>query len=231
VDETYGQPTPAEARALQTRLRGELVTEGEPQNVRLVAGTDVAAGRVGTLGRAAVVVIAYPSLEPVEVATFEDELRFPYVPGLLSFRELPLLLPAFARLRSVPDLVVVDGQGYAHPRRFGLASHLGLTLGLPTIGCAKSRLVGRSEPLPAKRGARAPLIDHGERIGEVVRSRDGVAPLYVSVGHRIALDAAVSWILALTRGLRLPEPTRLAHNAAAGVDVVAAASRVRRKQA
>lgn len=224
-------PTPAEARALQVRLRGELVTHGTPENVRLVAGTDVSAGHQGTRGRAAVVVIEYPSLRPVEAAIYQDEIRFPYVPGLLSFRELPLLLPAFAKLTRKPDLVLVDGQGYAHPRRFGLASHLGLEIGLPTVGVAKSRLVGTSAPLGDERGARQPLIDRGEVIGEVVRTRTGVSPLYISIGNLIGLDEAVQWVLRLTNGLRLPEPTRLAHQAAAGVDVVAAAAQtIQRRQ-
>ncbi len=222
--------SPTEARALQERLRGQVVTSGAPENVRLIAGTDISAGHLGTRGRAAVVLIEYPSLRPVEVATHEDEIRFPYVPGLLSFREIPLLLPAFAALTRVPDLVLVDGQGYAHPRRLGLAAHLGLLLAMPTIGVAKSRLTGTAAPVGNERGAREPLIDRGETIGEVVRTRTGVAPLYISVGNLIGLDEAVAWVLRLTKGLRLPEPTRLAHQAAAGVDVVAAAAHTEEKQ-
>ena len=222
--------SPAEARALQERLRGEVVTRGTPENVTLVAGTDVSAGHLGTRGRAAVVLIEYPSLRPVEAAMHEDEIRFPYVPGLLSFREIPLLLPAFAELMRTPDLVLVDGQGYAHPRRLGLASHLGLLLGKPTIGVAKSRLIGTAAPVGNERGAREPLLDHDETIGEVVRTRTGVAPLYISIGNLIGLDAAVEWVLRLTKGLRLPEPTRLAHQAAAGVDVVRAAAHTEEKR-
>jgi deoxyribonuclease V len=215
--------TPAEARALQERLRDRVIASGSlpPEAVRLVAGTDIAAGRPEGPGRAAVVVLEYPSLRPVEQAVYEAPLRFPYIPGLLSFREIPLLLPAFARLRALPDLVVVDGQGIAHPRRFGIAAHLGVLLDLPAIGCAKSRLIGTHDPPSDERGAWTPLRDHGETIGAVVRTRPGTRPVYVSVGHRLALEEAVTWVLRLARGYRLPEPTRLAHQAAAGTDVVA----------
>jgi len=154
----------------------------------------------------------------------QAQVTFPYVPGLLSFREIPVITPAFERLHSVPDLVVVDGQGYAHPRRFGLASHLGVLLGLPTIGCAKSRLIGRYAPPGSERGATSPLLDRGEMIGCVVRTRTGVSPLFISVGHLIGLDEAVEWILKLTKGLRQPEPTRLAHLAAAGAHLTPSAS-------
>lgn len=220
VDQNW-KLSPAEARALQQRLRGEVLATGGPGDVRLVAGVDVSAGRFGTVGRAAVVVLEYPALRAVEQAAEEAPVPFPYVPGLLSFREIPLLLPAFERLRRTSDLLVVDGQGVAHPRRFGLAAHLGVLLGLPTIGCAKSRLIGTHDAVPDERGASVPLLDRGEVIGAVVRTRPGVKPLYISVGHRIGLESAVEWILRLTRGLRLPEPTRLAHQAAAGVDVTA----------
>lgn len=218
--------TPAEARALQERLRDRVIAHGSlpPEAVRLVAGTDIAVGKPGVPGRAAVVILEYPSLRPVDLAVHEAPLRFPYIPGLLSFREIPLLLPAFARLHALPDLVVVDGQGIAHPRRFGLAAHLGVLLDLPTIGCAKSRLVGTHDPPPDERGAWTPLRDGAETIGAVVRTRPGTRPVYVSVGHRLALEEAITWVLRLTRGYRLPEPTRLAHQAAAGKDVVALAS-------
>jgi len=212
--------TPAEARAIQERLRGSVVAAGEPEHVRLVAGVDISVGGEGQDGRAAVVVLSYPGLRPVEQSVVTAAVRFPYVPGLLSFREIPVLLPAFAALRASPDLVVVDGQGMAHPRRFGLASHLGLLLGLPTIGCAKSRLTGHFDPPAREAGAVSPLLGaEDECIGAVVRTRMGVNPVFVSVGHLIALSAAVAWTLRLVRGLRLPEPTRLAHRAAAGEQV------------
>lgn len=189
--------------------------------MRFVAGVDISVGARGSnRGRAAVVVLAYPSLETVEQAVEHAPVTFPYVPGLLSFRELPLILPAFARLRTRPDLVVVDGQGIAHPRRFGIAAHLGLLLDLPAIGCAKSRLTGvPAAPLAEERGARVPLLDRGEVVGYLLRSRERVKPLWVSAGHRIGNEAAADWVLRLCTRYRLPEPTRLAHQAAAGVQV------------
>jgi deoxyribonuclease V len=215
--------TPAEARALQRSLAGRVLARGDLDEgaVRFVAGVDVSAGPRGSNdGRAAVVVLAYPGLEPVEQVVERARINFPYVPGLLSFRELPLVLPAFERLRTRPDLVVVDGQGIAHPRRFGIAAHLGVLLDLPAIGCAKSRLTGTpAGPLAAEQGARVPLRDRGETVGYELRTRTGVKPLYVSPGHRLGPEAAAGWVLRLTRGYRLPEPTRLADRAAAGVVV------------
>jgi deoxyribonuclease V len=161
-----------------------------------------------------VVVLRYPGLETVETAVFVGPLVMPYVPGLLSFRELPLILPALERLTTRPNLLLVDGQGVAHPRRLGIAAHLGLITGLPAIGCAKSRLCGTAgEPGP-ERGSAADLIDRGEIIGRVVRTRFGCRPVYVSVGHRVSLETAVDWVLKLGQGFRLPEPVRLAHLAA-----------------
>jgi len=215
--------SPAEARSIQERLRGSVIAAGEPEQVSLVAGVDISVGGSGHSGLAAVVVLDYPELRAIEQSVVTAAVTFPYVPGLLSFREIPVLIPAFERLQHTPDLVVVDGQGMAHPRRFGLASHLGLLLDIPTIGCAKSRLTGHFVEPATEAGAVSPLLDgDGERIGAVVRTRNGVKPVFVSVGHRIALDAAVAWILCLTRGLRLPEPTRLAHRAAAGERVAPA---------
>jgi deoxyribonuclease V len=214
--------TPREAVARQRELAPQIVDFGAPSHVRLVAGVDVAVGgRFGrTPGRGAVVVLECPSLEPLEQSVIEKEVQFPYVPGLLSFREIPVLLPAFAQMKAVPDLLMVDGQGRAHPRRMGLASHLGLLLDLPTIGCAKSKLIGEFRDLGVKRGSVASLTDQGEVIGAAVRTKDGVNPIYVSVGHRIGLDEAIDWTLRLSRGYRLPEPTRLAHQAAAGLQLV-----------
>ncbi|MFH0846842.1 MAG: deoxyribonuclease V, partial [Chloroflexota bacterium] len=164
----------------------------------------------------AVVVLSYPELKPVETVLFRGEINFPYVPGFLSFREAPLVLKAFERLTKSPDLVMVDGQGLAHPRRLGIASHLGLLLNLPTIGCAKSWLCGEYEVPPESAGSFTPLLDRGEVIGTVLRSRTGVKPLFVSVGHKIKLESATRWVLRCCCGLRLPEPTRLAHLAAGG---------------
>jgi deoxyribonuclease V len=194
---------------------------GDVTAVEYVAGVDISVGPRGSnAGRAAVVVLEWPELRAVEQAIERAEVRFPYIPGLLSFRELPLILPAFERLDIRPDLVIVDGQGIAHPRRFGIAAHLGVLLDLPAIGCAKSRLSGLPRgPLGLEKGARVPLYDRDECVGFEVRSRSGVKPLYISPGHRIGMEAAVDWVLRLTAGYRLPEPTRLAHQAAAGVQV------------
>lgn len=205
--------TAAEARALQSALAARTIIGGGPEGVRIVAGADVAAGREGTVGRAAVVALAYPELTEIERAVVEMPLSFPYVPGLLSFREAPLVLAAYERLRVAPDLLFVDGQGIAHSRRFGLASHLGLWLDVPAIGCAKSRLVGEYEECGEAAGAVTPLMDGGERVGTVVRTKASARPLFVSPGHRIGIDEAVRWTLACCRGYRLPEPTRLADRA------------------
>lgn len=172
--------------------------------------------RIRGWARAAVVVVEYPSLEPVEVKTVEGPLAWPYVPGLLSFREAPLVLEALSLLRIDPDLVMLDGQGIAHPRRLGLASHVGLFIDVPTIGCAKSVLCGDySEPLYEK-GACTDLVHRGEVIGAAVRTRSGVRPVFVSIGHRFNLAGAVEWVLHSCSRYRLPEPTRLAHLAAGG---------------
>ena len=201
---------PAAARALQATLAARVSLRGAPRRVTRVAGADVAFLPGGTHLVAAVVVLDYPGLRPVETAAVVRRVLFPYVPGLLSFREAPAILAAFARLRGRPDLLLCDGQGIAHPRRLGLASHLGILLDLPTIGCAKSRLVGtHGEPGPA-RGDRAPLRHAGRQVGAVLRTRDGTRPLFVSPGHRMSLAAASAWTLACCAGRRLPEPTRLA---------------------
>jgi deoxyribonuclease V len=209
---------PAEAIALQRELAPRIIAEGAPNRVRLVAGVDISVGgRSGEEpGRGAVVLLSYPELQPVEQSVVGKAVAFPYVPGLLSFREIPVLLPAFAALNRQPDLLVVDGQGIAHPRRIGLASHLGLLFDLPAIGCAKSRLTGHFSGLGEERGSVAYLHDRGQIVGAAVRTRSGVNPIFVSVGHRIALDAAIEWSLRLSGRYRLPEPTRLAHQAAAG---------------
>ena len=210
--------SPAEAVAIQKRLAAQVVLEGEPQDVRVVAGADISTG--GGRGRGAVVLLSYPGLQPLEQQVVEADLTFPYVPGLLAFREVPVLAEAFRRLSRRPDLLLVDGQGLAHPRRFGIACHLGLLLDLPTIGCAKSRLVGEQGPLGEEVGARAELRDGPELLGLVLRTRAGVTPVYVSVGHRIGLSEAAEWALRLCRGYRLPEPARLAHQASGGQTVV-----------
>ena len=209
--------SPKEAVAIQRELTSLVVRGGDPRAVRRVAGVDISVDRVEKRGTGAVVVLSYPDLEVIETAVAEAPLTFPYVPGLLSFREVPVLREAFHRIAELIDLLLVDGQGYAHPRRFGLACHLGLLLDVPAIGCAKSRLLGEQRgELGAAAGSRADLVDGTELIGSVLRTRDGVSPLYVSIGHCIGLAEAEAWVLRCCRGYRLPEPTRLAHQAAGG---------------
>ena len=207
--------TPAGAIALQKELAPRVVREGDPGDVRLVAAADLAFvdrrwPRRPTRGRAAVVLMRYPELDVIEEQVVEGDVGFPYVPGLLSFREAPLLAQALERLKGAPDLLLIDGQGYAHPRRFGIASHVGLMADLPTIGCAKSRLCGEHAEPGAGRGSKAELRQGGEVIGAVLRTRAGVKPLYISVGHKISIEAAVQWALRLAPRFRLPEPIRVA---------------------
>lgn len=203
-----------EAIAQQVALARKVVTSGSIPRVRWVAGVDVSV-RQGQ-ARAAVAVLRYPELSLETWATATAPVAFPYVPGLLAYRELPVVLEALQRLEAEPDLFLCDAQGIAHPRRLGLASHLGVLLDRPTIGCAKSRLYGRpAGTLPKERGSHVPLVTpEGEVIGAVVRTRTGVKPLYISVGHRVDLDWAVQFVLACCRGVRLPEPTRQAHRLA-----------------
>ncbi len=206
--------TPKEAIALQARLRDRVVRSGRIPEVRRVAGVDVGFEQDGAVTRAAVAVLALPGLELVDKAVVRRPTRFPYVPGLLSFREAPAVLAAFERLRVAPDLILYDGQGIAHPRRFGIASHIGLLLDTPSIGVAKTRLIGAHRAPPDRRGAWAPLVDAGETIGAVLRTRTGVKPVYVSIGHRVGLAAAVRWTMACVTRYRLPETTRWAHRLA-----------------
>ncbi len=207
----------AEAKDIQRRLASLVSRRDEtPADVRYVAGLDLSPPDARGVVRGAVVVLRYPELTPAEVRIAEAMPALPYLPGLLSFREAPALLDALARLRHEPDIILVDGQGYAHPRRFGLACHIGVLTDRPAIGCAKSRLIGVAGRLARKRGAWAELTDGEETIGAVVRTRDDIAPVYTSIGHKVDLAAAVRWTLACCKGYRIPEPTRLAHLAAAG---------------
>jgi deoxyribonuclease V len=206
--------SPAQAIETQERLRRLVVLEGGLAGVQAVAGLDV--GLRDGRARAAVVVLSYPGLERLDEAVAERPLEFPYVPGLLTFREGPAALAALERLATAWDVLLCDGQGYAHPRRLGLASHLGVLLDRPSVGCAKSRLVGRHGELGQAAGSWAELVDHGEVVGAAVRTRTGVRPVYVSPGHRIDLVSAIELVLGCVRGRRLPEPTRLAHQLASG---------------
>ncbi|MEP0546631.1 MAG: deoxyribonuclease V [Rhodothermales bacterium] len=200
---------PREAVALQRDLAERVRFEPLPSDIETVAGVDVSVrdDRV----RAAIAVLALPDLEVVDHATWEGPVAFPYVPGLLSFREMPAILPALDQLASVPDVFILDAHGYAHPRRFGLACHLGVLLDKPAFGVAKSRLVGSYDEPGTAKGERSPLVHRDEVIGSVVRTRANVKPVFVSVGHRATLDDAVALTLRLATRYKLPMPTHLAH--------------------
>lgn len=192
-----------------------MVTHDDFGEIHTVAGVDAGyeedeSGTNQGVARAAIVVLEFSSLRPLDYAVARRPSSFPYVPGFLSFRETPAVLAALAELRIRPDLLICDGQGIAHPRRFGIACHIGLLSGLPAIGCAKSLLTGRYGALPDERGAFVPLVDHGEQIGVVLRSRAGTKPLFISSGHRVSLGSAVRLVMACTTKYRLPETTRAA---------------------
>ncbi len=210
--------SPAKARAIQEELAGRVVLEDAvaPEEVRVVAGVDNTYVKAGdeTIAHAVVVVLSFPELAVVETRFAERRVDYPYVPGLLSFREAPAVLAAFEGVETEPDLILFDGQGYAHPRRFGLASHLGLILDKPSVGCAKSRLVGRWEEPERVFGAQMPLVDRGETVGAAVRTRPRHAPLFVYPGHKTSVEGAVALALACCRDNGfMPVPTRLAHEA------------------
>ena len=201
---------------MQRELRAHLILTDHLEPVRRVAGVDVGFEAAGTVTRAAVAVLRYPELDVLETAIARRPTAFPYIPGLLSFRELPAVLAALEQLREPPDLLLCDGQGIAHPRRFGIASHLGLLVDIPAIGVAKTRLCGTHEEPPNQRGAWTPLWGQGEIIGAVLRSRIGVRPLYVSPGHRVGLETAIAYVMGCCTRYRLPETTRHAHRLASG---------------
>ena len=204
-------PTDAQgAIAVQNSLRNQVITTDQFDTVTTVAGVDAGFEQNGSVTRAAVVVLQLPELTLLEQAIAYRPTTFPYVPSLLSFREMPTVLDALKQLTIEPDLILCDGAGIAHPRRLGIASHLGLLIDKPTIGIAKSRLLGTHAELSDHKGAWVPLMDRGERIGAVLRSRTGTKPLFVSAGHRISLETAVSYVLQCTPKYRLPETTRLA---------------------
>jgi deoxyribonuclease V len=202
--------TPQDAIALQRQLRDRVILQDDFDTVQIIGGTDVGFEDRGTITRAAIVTLRWPGLTVLEQQLIRTPTTFPYVPGLLSFREIPALLQAFAQLEQVPDLILCDGQGIAHPRRLGIASHLGMLLNCPTIGVAKSRLVGTHTDVPEERGHWTMLHDRSETIGAVLRTRPRVKPLYISPGHRISLESAITWVMHCTTRYRLPEPTRLA---------------------
>lgn len=201
-------PSPVEARQLQEQLRGQVITEDRLSGVQRVAGVD-AHFSVGHVW-AAIVVMSLPDLATVGSALVDGPLDFPYLPGLLSFREAPAILDALSQLSQQPDLLLIDGQGLAHPRRFGLACHVGVLGNVPTIGVAKSRLIGTYQEPGIERGAWSELVDRGETIGAVLRTRRAVRPVFVSVGHRISLKTAIDLVLRCTSHFRLPAPIRAA---------------------
>jgi deoxyribonuclease V len=215
VEELHGFGlSPAEARRLQGELASRVMA-GPPLDfgsVRHVAGADVSTQ--GEMAYATVAVLDFPGLSVVEVQGFEAPLGFPYVPGLLSFREMPSVLGALKKVQTEVDALILDAQGLAHPRRMGLASHVGLFVEVPTVGCAKSVLVGRFEEPKVEKGSATDLVHRGEVVGKAVRTRDRVSPVYVSVGNGIDLRSSVELVLACCTRYRLPEPTRQAHNAA-----------------
>ena len=199
-----------EAKAIQEHLRDRVVTSDCLGEVRYVAGVDIGFEDKYTVSKAAVAVLTYPELELVEQAIARIPTAFPYVPGYLSFREIPAILAALPQLKTTPDLILCDGQGRAHPRRLGLASHLGVLLNVPTIGVAKSLLIGKHEEVPREKGSWKPLLDKDETIGVVLRSRSGVKPIYISIGHKISLPTAIEYVMGCLTQYRLPETTRWA---------------------
>jgi deoxyribonuclease V len=203
--------TPGAARALQAGLAGRIEADDRFEPIELVAGIDVGFEQGGALARAAIAVLHLPDLTPVDQAIARRGADFPYVPGLLSFREIPAVLDALAALRTSPQLLICDGQGLAHPRRFGLACHLGWILDVPCIGVAKSRLIGSFAEPEQRRGAATPLRHDDEVIGAALRSRAGAKPVFVSIGHRVGLASAIALAMACTGSYRLPETTRHAH--------------------
>ncbi|MBI3822083.1 MAG: endonuclease V [Planctomycetes bacterium] len=203
--------TPTEAVALQRELAGRLDVKRSVKTCEFIAGADCSYNRFSPKLYCAVIVLRTSDWSIVETQGVVGESTFPYVPGLLSFREIPIVLQAFAKLEHCPDAVMCDGQGYAHPRRMGLACHLGLWLQIPTFGCAKTRLIGEHDDPAPDAGATTPLRDKGELIGQVVRTKNKTKPVYVSVGNLIDLASAVKLTLQSCCGYRIPEPTRQAH--------------------
>jgi len=207
---------PQQAVAIQELLRSQVIRQDLFTAIRAVAGVDVGFISGNQVARAAVAVLAFPGLDLQEISQAERTAGFPYVPGLLSFREIPVVLQALSQLKTLPDLLICDGHGLAHPRRFGLASHLGLICDLPSIGAAKSLLVGEHAAVGPQRGDWQPLIDHEEVIGAALRTRQGARPVYISIGHRLSLESAIDFVLRCTTVFRLPETTRHAHRLASG---------------
>ncbi|MGG6263766.1 deoxyribonuclease V [Leptolyngbya sp. AN03gr2] len=204
------------AIVIQQDLRQEVITQDQFGAVNYVAGVDVGFEEDGAITRAAIAVLSYPELQLCESAIARRPTTFPYIPGFLSFREVPAVLDALEQLKIIPDLLLCDGQGLAHPRRFGIACHLGILTNLPAIGVAKSRLIGTYSEVPDERGAWVPLLHKEDTIGAVLRTRIKTNPLYISSGHRISLKSAIAYVMGCTTKYRLPETTRHAHKLASG---------------
>lgn len=207
--------SPEEAIEIQKDLREKIITENELGEIRYIAGADISCNRLSPLGYAVVVVMTFPDLEVVEEKRVEAEIKFPYIPGFLAFREAPILLKAFEKVKIEPDLIIFDGQGIAHPRGMGIASHVGIILNKPTIGCAKSKLFGTYKEPGKNKGDFSYLYSPqgaDNVIGAVVRTKSDTKPVFVSIGHKMDLPTSIKFILKCTKGYRIPEPTRLAHN-------------------
>ncbi len=208
------------AQTIQNQLRQHVRTVDDFSTIRTVAGVDAGYeidpeqaaqdAPVYSIARAVIVTLEFPSLQPLDYSMARYPAPLPYVPGFLSFREGPAIIAALESLRERPDMLIFDGQGIAHPRRLGIASHIGVLSDIPSIGCAKSLLIGRHAPLPDIRGSWVPLLDHNEIIGAALRTRSGAKPVYISAGHRVSLESAIDIIMACTTRYRLPETTRAA---------------------
>lgn len=206
--------TPLQAKAIQLELSKQLILEDRFESIQRVAGVDVGFENSNTVTRAAVAVLSFPGLELQEQAIARLPTTFPYIPGYLSFREIPAVLEALDKIRQMPDILLCDGQGIAHPRRFGIACHLGVLTDLPAIGVAKSRLIGTHAEVPVEKGRSVKLYDHEEIIGAVLRTRKNIKPLYISPGHKICLKTALKLVMQCVTRYRLPETTRWAHRLA-----------------
>ncbi len=207
----YGQ-----ARKIQHELAKKINLSDDFSNINRIAGLDVGFEHNNSMAVGAVVILSFPDLDLIEKRLSRRKVKFPYVPGFLSFREIPVLLQAYQKIRNKPDLVICDGQGIAHPRRFGLACHLGVLLDLPAIGAGKSRLVGRYQEPSLEKGACSPLVHNHKIVGSAVRSRSGTKPLFVSPGHKISINSAIAWTLNCCPKYRIPETTRQAHKLVSG---------------
>jgi len=203
--------TPQQAISIQKELQKKIITKDSFGEIKQVAGVDVGFEEEGKITRAAIAILDFPSLQLNEVVIGRCKTEFPYVPGLLSFRELPAVIKGLEKLEQLPDLLLCDGQGFAHPRRFGLACHLGLITDIPSLGVGKTRLIGNHQHVPNQKGAWQPLMDKEESIGAVLRTRVNVKPIYISIGHRICLETAIDFVMQCTTRFKLPETTRIAH--------------------